>query len=241
MCVLSPYGLDIIESCFTCKMRAEKVFCDLSAAALQSFEAIKYATAYPKGAVLFVEGQAPRGIFVLCKGRVKLSISSSDGKTLILKIAEAGEVLGLSATVSGKPYELTAETIDPCQVNFVKREDFLRFLREHADACFRVAEQLSEKYNAACHEIRSLGLSHSAAEKLAKLLLEWTSKNGESQKQEPRLKLALTHEEIAQMIGTSRETVTRLFAELKKRQILQAKGSTLVIRNKAALRALASG
>jgi CRP/FNR family transcriptional regulator len=222
-------------------MRAEKVFCDLSAAALQSFEAIKYATAYPKGAVLFVEGQAPRGIFVLCKGRVKLSISSSDGKTLILKIAEAGEVLGLSATVSGKPYELTAETIDPCQVNFVKREDFLRFLREHADACFRVAEQLSEKYNAACHEIRSLGLSHSAAEKLAKLLLEWTSKNGESQKQEPRLKLALTHEEIAQMIGTSRETVTRLFAELKKRQILQAKGSTLVIRNKAALRALASG
>jgi len=239
--VLSPYGLDIIESCFTCKMRAEKVFCDLSAAALQSFEAIKYATAYPKGAVLFVEGQAPRGIFVLCKGRVKLSISSSDGKTLILKIAEAGEVLGLSATVSGKPYELTAETIDPCQVNFVKREDFLRFLREHADACFRVAEQLSEKYNAACHEIRSLGLSHSAAEKLAKLLLEWTSKNGESQKQEPRLKLALTHEEIAQMIGTSRETVTRLFAELKKRQILQAKGSTLVIRNKAALRALASG
>jgi CRP/FNR family transcriptional regulator len=241
MCVLSPYGLDIIESCFTCKLRAEKVFCDLSPEALQSFEAIKYATAYPKGAVLFVEGQAPRGIFVLCKGRVKLSISSSDGKTLILKIAEAGEVLGLSATVSGKPYELTSETIDPCQVNFVKREDFLRFLREHADACFRVAEQLSEKYNAACHEIRSLGLSHSAAEKLAKLLLEWISKNGESQKQEPRLKLALTHEEIAQMIGTSRETVTRLFAELKKRQIIQAKGSTLVIRNKAALRALASG
>ena len=97
---------------------------------------------------------------------------------------------------------------------------------------------MSEKYNTACHEIRSLGLSHSAAEKLAKLLLEWSSKNGESAKQEPRLKLALTHEEIAQMIGTSRETVTRLFAELKKRQIVQAKGSTLLIRNKAALKAL---
>ncbi len=94
LCVLSPYGLDIIESCFTCKLRADRIFCDLPAAALQSFEAIKYATAYPKGAVLFVEGQAPRGIFVLCKGRVKLSISSSDGKTLILKIAESGEVLG---------------------------------------------------------------------------------------------------------------------------------------------------
>src|SRR5512142_3439451 len=82
--VLSPYGLDIIESCLTCKMRADRIFCDLPTSALQSFEGIKYATAYPKGAVLFVEGQAPRGIFVLCKGRVKLSICATDGKTLIL-------------------------------------------------------------------------------------------------------------------------------------------------------------
>jgi CRP/FNR family transcriptional regulator, cyclic AMP receptor protein len=171
---------------------------------------------------------------------VKLSICSTDGKTLILKIAEAGEVLGLSATLSGKPYELTAETIDPCQINFVKREDFMRFLREHSEACLRVAEQLSDKYNAACREIRSLGLSHSAAEKLAKLLLEWTNKNGEASKTEPRVKLALTHEEIAQMIGTSRETVTRLFAELKKKQVVQSKGSTLVIKNKAALKAIAT-
>jgi CRP/FNR family transcriptional regulator, cyclic AMP receptor protein len=238
--VLSPYGLDIIESCLSCKMRADRIFCDLPQPDLQAFEAIKYATAYPKGAVLFVEGQSPRGIFVLCKGRVKMSICASDGKTLILKIAEPGEVLGLSATVSGKPYELTAETIDPCQVNFVKREDFLRFLKEHGDACFKVAEQLSDKYNNACHEVRSLGLSHSAGEKLAKLLLEWSSKNGEASKQEPRLKLALTHEEIAQMIGTSRETVTRLFADFKKRQLIQLKGSTLIIYNRAALEALAS-
>jgi CRP/FNR family transcriptional regulator, cyclic AMP receptor protein len=238
--VLSPYGLDIIESCFTCKLRADRLFCDLPTSALQSFESIKYATAYPKGAVLFVEGQSPRGIYVLCKGRVKLSICSTDGKTLILKVAEPGEVLGLSASVSGKAYELTAETLDPCQVNFVKREDFLRFLKEHGEACLRVAEQLSEKYNSACHEIRSLGLSHSAAEKLAKLLLDWSTKNGEAAKVEPRLKLSLTHEEIAQMIGTSRETVTRLFADLKKRQIVQAKGSTLLIRNKAALKQIAS-
>jgi CRP/FNR family transcriptional regulator, cyclic AMP receptor protein len=237
--MLSPYGLDLVESCLTCKMRAERIFCDLPASALQGFEAIKYPTAYPKGAVLFVEGQAPRGIFVLCKGRVKLSICASDGKTLILKIAEPGEVLGLSATISGKAYELTAETIDPCQVNFVKREDFLHFLKDNGDACFKVAEQLAEKYNVACREVRSLGLSHSAGEKLAKLLLEWSSRNGESVKVEPRLKLSLTHEEIAQMIGTSRETVTRLFADLKKRQIIQSKGSTLLVHNKAALKAMA--
>jgi CRP/FNR family transcriptional regulator len=235
--VLSPYGLDIIETCLTCKLRADKIFCNLPAKAVQALDSIKYTTAYPKGAVLFVEGQAPRGVFILCHGRVKLSICSSDGKTLILKIAEPGELLGLSATVSGKPYELTAETQEPCQVNFVKRDDFLRFLREHNEVCLRVAEQLSEKYNTACHEIRSLGLSHSAAEKLAELLLEWSSKNGGSRPSD-RIKLTLTHEEIAQMIGTSRETVTRLFADFKKQQLIQLKGSTLVIRNRAALEAL---
>jgi CRP/FNR family transcriptional regulator len=238
--VHSPYGLDIIESCLTCNLRAGRIFCDLNTAALQIFERIKYAAAYPRGAVLFIEGQAPRGIFVLCKGLVKLSLSAGDGKTIILKIVEPGEVLGLGATVSGKPYELTAETFEPCQINFVKREDLLRFLKENPDACFKVAEQLSVKYNDACHDLRSLGLSHSAEQKLAKLLLEWRSGKGESAKVEPDLRLALTHDEIGQMIGTSRETVTRVLGDLKKRQIVLQKGSALSIRNKNALEALAS-
>jgi CRP/FNR family transcriptional regulator, cyclic AMP receptor protein len=188
--------------------------------------------------VLFVEGQLPRGIFVICKGTVKLSINSPNGRTMIVKLAEPGEVLGLSASISGKPYEVTAETIDPCQINFVKREDFLVFLKDDVEVCFKVAEQLSEKYHNACKEVRSHGLSHSAAEKLANLLLEWSLKNDAS-KPESRIKLRLTHEEIAQMIGTTRETVTRLFAELKKRQVLQSKGSTLVILDFSALRNIA--
>ena len=233
--MLSPYGMEVVESCITCKLRADRLFCNLPAATLQTFENIKFATAYPPGSVLFVEGQQSRGIFVLCKGSIKVSINSPSGRTMIVKLAEPGEVLGLSATISGKPYEVTAETIDPCQVNFVKRDDFLKFLKDDVDVCFKVAEQLSEKYHNACKEVRSLGLSHSAAEKLAALLLEWSAKSGETAEREPRLKVRLTHEEIAQMIGTSRETVTRLFADLKKQHILESKGSTLVIRNQAAL------
>jgi len=236
--LLSPYGMEIVESCLTCKLRAERVFSDLPPAALQAFEGIKHATAYPRAAVLFVQGQLPRGIFVLCKGSVKLAISSPSGRTVIVKLAEPGEVLGLSATISGKPYEVTAETIDPCQVNFVKRDDFLRFLKDDVEARFKVAGQLSEKYHNACKEVRWLGLSHSAAEKLAKLLLEWNSKNRQSAKAGPRLKLRLTHEEIAQMIGVSRETVTRVFADFRKQRLIQQNGSTLVIPDRVALKSL---
>ena len=240
--VRSPYGLDIIESCLTCKMREDYLFCNLSGSSMKGLETIKSTAAYPKGALLFVEGQNPRGIFVLCHGRAKLSTSSADGKTIILKIAEPGEILGLSATVSGKAYEVTAELMEPSQANFITRQDFLNFLRDHGDAALRVAEQLSKNYHSAYEEIRSLGLSHSAAEKLAKLLLEWAhdgkSKNGKD-KGEIRLTVTLTHEEIAQLIGTSRETVTRALADLKKKQLVQVKGSTVVIRNKAALEKLA--
>src|SRR5713226_1663612 len=134
-----PYGLEIVESCLNCNLRADRLFCDLPAQSLQAFESIKYTTVYPKGAMLFIEGQSPRGVFVLCTGRAKLSTSSSDGKTLITQIAESGEVLGLSATVSGKPYEVTAEMMEPGQANFIERDAFLSFLREHGEAALRVA------------------------------------------------------------------------------------------------------
>jgi len=239
--LITPYGLEITESCLACKIRSASMFCGLSPTALQSFEGIKYATAYPKGAVLFVEGQNPRGIFVLCKGRVKLTLCSSTGKTLIMKLVEPGEILGLSATISGKPYEVMAETSEPCQINFVRREDFLRFLRQHSEAGLRVAEQLSAKYNSACREIRALTLSHSTGEKMAKLLLDWSAQTTESGKAGNRLRLILTHEEIGQMIGTSRETVTRLLGEWKKQQIVQSNGPILQIRNMAALKAMVVG
>jgi CRP/FNR family transcriptional regulator len=233
----SPYGLPIIENCLICNLRSERFFCDLPKAALAAFEKIKYSSAVPPGAVLFVEGQAPRGMYVVCRGRIKLSTTSRDGKTLILRIAEPGEVLGLHATVSGKPYELTAEALQASQLNFVKRDDFLHFLQEHGDACLRAAQHLSQNCQSAYEMIRSLGLSHSVTEKMARLLLEW-SEQGENTKDGVRIKVALTHEEIAQLVGTSRETVTRVLSDFRKQQIAQLRGSTLLIRNNPALEKL---
>jgi CRP/FNR family transcriptional regulator len=233
----SPYGLPIIENCLICNLRSERFFCDLPKTALAAFEKIKYSSAAPPGAVLFVEGQAPRGMYVVCRGRVKLSTTSRDGKTLILRIAEPGEVLGLHATVSGKPYELTAEALQASQLNFVKRDDFLHFLEQHGDACLRAAQHLSQNCQSAYEMIRSLGLSHSVTEKMARLLLEW-SEQGENTKDGVRIKIALTHEEIAQLVGTSRETVTRVLSDFRKQQIAQLRGSTLLIRNKPALEKL---
>ncbi len=229
----APYGLNILDNCLTCPTREEHLFCDLPVPAVQRLNEIKSTAIYPKSAMLFIEGQQPRGVFVLCTGKAKLSTSSSEGKTIITKVSEPGDVLGLNATISNRPYEVTAEMIEPGQANFITREAFLHFLRDHGEVAVRVAEQLSRNYYTAFEEIRTLGLTSSSAEKFARLLLGWT--NASVHGDPLQMKLTLTHEEIAEMIGTTRETVSRLFADFKKRQLVQLKGATLTIRNKAAL------
>ncbi len=162
----SPYNLEITETCAGCRFCSERLFHGLAPASLQAFEAIKSMSFYPKGATLFVEGQSPRGIYVLCAGRAKLTASTISGKTLIVRLAEPGEVLGLSATISGEPYHLSAETIEPCQADFVRREDFIAFLRAYPEVCFRVVEMLGGTMQAASAQIRSFGKVNKAAERL---------------------------------------------------------------------------
>ncbi len=227
----APYGLNIIDNCLTCPVREEHLFCNLPSEALQKLNEIKSTAVYPKSAMLFIEGQQPRGVFVLCTGKVKLSTSSKEGKTIITKLSDAGDVLGLNATVSNRPYEVTAEMVEPGQANFIPRDSFLQFLREHGEVAVRVAEQLSRNYYTAYEEIKTLGLTTSPGEKFAKLLLSWSSDSKEG----ANVRVTLTHEEIAEMIGTTRETVSRLFAEFKKKQLVQLKGSMLLIRDRPAL------
>ena len=228
----APYGLQIIESCLTCPLVKERLFCDLPAPALAALDAISSSATYPKDAILFVEGQEPRGVFVLCNGRVKLSTTSAGGKSIIVRIAEAGEVIGLAGALSGTVYELTAEALEPLQANFIPREAFLQFLRQHGEAAVRVAEMLSKIYHATLLEVRYLGFSSSTSEKLARFLLSlpMVDNNGHS-----RAVLTLTHKDIGEMIGASRETVTRLFANFKRQGLIEVHGSSLILTNKAAL------
>ena len=230
----APYGLNILDNCLSCPVRSEHLFCNLGVPAAQRLNEVKSTAVYPKGAMLFIEGQMARGVFVLCSGKVKLSTTSREGKTIITKISEPGDVLGLNAVISNRSYEVTAEMMEPGQANFIPKDSLTLMLRDFPEASMRVAQQLSRNYYTAYEEIRTLGLAASPSEKFAKLLLSWSTKttqnDGSSQ-----VKLTLTHEEIAEIIGTTRETVSRLFSEFKKKQLMQSKGATLVIRSRVAL------
>jgi CRP/FNR family cyclic AMP-dependent transcriptional regulator len=215
----------------------DKTFCDLSPAVVDALELESLTTTYPTGAVLFAEGQAPRGVFIVRRGRVKLSICGSDGRTLILRIVEAGGPMGVAAVVAGYKYEATAETQEPCEISFLRQSDLLRLMRQYGELALWVTQHISQDYASTCREIRDLILSDSASEKLARLLVGWLDQNTDA-RNPSQMKLALTHEEIGQMIGTSRETVSRLFAGFKKQHLIQQSGATLVIPSRMALESL---
>jgi len=236
----SPYGLPIVEDVRQFNLGTDSFFAGLSQATLEDFNRIKHTSSYPEGAVVLMEGQAARGVYVVCQGRVKLMTTNADGKTLIVKIAQPGEVLGLQSVVRGSAYELTAETLQPSQLAYVNCDQFLRLLRMHGDACMRATQHLSQDCQSAYDVIRSIGLCHSVPGKLARLLLQWSAE-GRANGGVVRMKMSLTHEELAQLIGSSRETVTRILSDFRRRGVVELHGATLVIRNQSALESLCTG
>lgn len=234
----TPYGLQMIEDCSTCNLKQKGWYCALSGDIAAALSGCSHRTSYPGGAILFVEGQTARGALILCSGKVKLTTTSKEGKVLIFKMVEAGEVIGLSAMIPGDSYQMTAETVGPCSVNFVEREALMRLIERSGELGLRSALAVSHDFQAVCRDLHDLILARSSSEKLARLLLSWTSQDAHPS-QAVRIHAPATHEEMAQRIGASRETVTRLLSDLKKRDLIKLEGSTWVIKNRAALETMA--
>lgn len=210
-------------------------FCDkLTAEARDEFRAMQQPREYAGRSVLFSEKQAVDGIYLVVSGEVKISMNSMDGKRLILRIARAGEMPGLASAISGHDSEITAETLHPARIALIERNAFLGFLRRHPEAYAALTVELSQHVNMVCEQLRTVGLSASAPEKLARLLLEW-SENGQTTDQGTKFLFPLTHEEIGEFIGTSRETVTRTLSVFRNRRLVSFHGATLTIPNRIAL------
>jgi len=218
--------------------RTGEFFKKLTPSALRDLESMEFPTSYQPGVLLFSEKTASSGLFIILSGEVKLSINSSDGKRLILSIAKAGEILGLSSALSGLPSEMTAEVLYPAKIAVIERTQFLNFLTRHPEVYQTVTQELSLQYKVACEQLRTVALSSTAPEKLARLLLDW-SESGQKTENGTRFRFSLTHEEIGEFIGASRETVTRTLSTFKSQHLVAFNGSTLTIPSRMALESLA--
>jgi CRP/FNR family transcriptional regulator len=218
-------------------LRNHAFFCSLPRSSLVHLDTVSLANFLPKGSILFTAEQKPGGVHIVCVGKVKVCTQQGSGKLAMIKIAGPGEVLGLHACIGGTAYEFTAETVEPSQIVFVRSDDFRQFLSQNEVACWKAAQLLSRDCHDAYEIIRSGGARSSSA-KLARLLLD-IAVIGKPNGDEIEVVLPLTHKEMAQAIGMSRETVWRQLVELRNRGIAILKGSVLLIQNKAELQRLA--
>jgi len=231
---MGSYGLPTVKNTSLPPQKAFFVSFAPSETTAKSLSSITAVDLYTRGAILHCEGHPCRGVFVVCAGRVKLSTSSSDGETMILKFAGPGETLGLPETIAGKPYESRAEVTEPSEVHFIERANFLRFLEQNGDAAVQVSRELAAMCHSLMGNVRELAPKHSARKRLARFLLRWCAAST-GHDSYPSAKLTLTHEEIGQAIGSSRETVTRLLSDFKKNRLIRFRDSSLLIINGAEL------
>lgn len=192
-----------------------------------------------RGKVLLAEGEPAHGIYLLRAGRATLSIASSEGRVVILRLAQAGDVLGLNSVLRNVPYDVTVKTVAPCRTDFVSRAELMELMKRSTPAAQVILNLLSRELAQLTDRARLLLLPQTVGAKLARLLLEWTrSTNGNGSAPAP-IDRVLTQEELAQMICSSRETVTRLLASLTRRGIVEINSDSIVVRNRAALESLA--
>ena len=224
-----PYNLKVIDNCFGCVTKEEGLFCQLPHAALTTLNTLRQTVFYPKGALLFVEGQPTRGLFLICAGQAKLYVNSADGQSLTLRIVEPGEVLCLSSLIADESYPATAETLCPSQVGFLPRLAFLQLMRAHPDVSLRVAKHLSMEVSKAWQQTRMLALAPDTHAKLTQFLFEWAEKHGQITPDGLRITLHMTHEEVARNIGASRESVSRILSDWKHRGVIRVSGGSMII------------
>lgn len=203
-------------------------FCNLSPAVMADFDAICMQAMLPKGATLFEESEIADRIIVVCSGLVKVSCTSQAGRVLIQKIARSGDVLGLSAGMSGSPFEGTAETLAPVTTKTVQCDDFLSFLVRHCEARMKVVEILSNEYRFAVIHARRLALYNDVAGRVASILLGWGAEPfGHESKM--RLTMDISRENLASLAGTTRETVCRVLGTFQKNHLIKVQGKSFDI------------
>lgn len=213
-------------------------FMGLSPDVLEEFESMAHNAYYEDGSLLFSEGQFPESVYVVIEGSVKLSMNSTDGRRLTHRVASRGEIVGMTAVILDMPYDSTAEAIRTCKIASISKREFFAFLLRHPETQAAVMKALSVQYTELCDTLRLLNLSSKATKKIARLLLNWSSA-GEQTGDVSRLRFFLTHEEIGQFVGASRETVTRTLTEFKQKRLIEQHGSVMTIPNKPALEKIA--
>jgi CRP-like cAMP-binding protein len=216
--------------CDTCTSRAKGVFCDLMSPLLKNIDLAKTTNQYRNHQAIFYEGNRPYGVFCVFDGKIKVFKTDAEGHQHIVRLAGPGDILGYRALLANSNYEATAETIENATICFFDKATFFQILDAHPISTLQILRKLSTELAEA--ENHSVALAHkSIRERLAELFLIFQKKYGKKSHAGTLLDIHLSREELAELVGTTQESVIRTISDFKQEGLIQLQGKLIIIAN----------
>ncbi len=216
----SDRGRDRLDS-----LHAIALFSDVSDSDLESIAAHLIERCFPKNATIVEEGLPGDYMYLICEGRVKVSKLSDDGREKILEFLGAGDFFGEMALLDQAPRSASVKTLSDVRLLALSRRDFLQLLRRSADLALAVVQELSRRLRAIDEQASALSFQGVKDRTIGLLVRLATESRGSNRCATPRL----THQQIADMVGTSRETVSRVIKQLKQAGWLEQDGKAYLV------------
>ncbi|MFP5230263.1 MAG: Crp/Fnr family transcriptional regulator [Acidobacteriota bacterium] len=218
--------------------RGKREYRDCRTDALRQFEYVGVRYRLPTRSFAFLQGDVADSLHIVHRGKLKMTLVSHKGHRLLVSFAGPGDLPGLCAVLNHGEYNLTAETLEPSVMFSVARKDVLRLLRSSPAVCEVTARSLAREYREMFRGICRLGGSISVSGRLAQLVLDWAGNEGWRGKQDG-FAFPLTGNELAGMVNSTRETVTRLMKNFEYHGIISRKGAHMMILRPEKLRSIA--
>lgn len=207
---------------------------------IDGLSAIAHLQQFRRGETVFRAGDPGRNVYFLRHGRIKIYQLSPVGRELILWFCFSGEIFGLAEVARGGGRVVNAEACEGCEVLTVPQEQFKAFLRQRPDAALLCMQVLASRLRILGEVLANL-VSDDVHTRLAKLILRLSARYGTRVGGDILLNIPLTHQEIADMVGTTRQTVTAALSQLKRQGVLSIDSHRIQIESEELLHELAQG
>jgi len=211
------------------------IFQDLSAEELNQIGQLARVRNYKKNMIVFMEGEPGEALYFVISGKVKISKTTDDGREQILHILQHGDVFAEVVLIDGGPYPASSEVIEAGQIGMLLNNDVENLIRSNPEIALKLLRLMSKRLRMAQRQVRDLALKDTYG-RLAAMLLMLGKEHGEETTDGIKIDLPLSRQELANLIGTTRETVTRILGDFKKYRCLDLDKQAIIIIDKEKLK-----
>jgi len=211
------------------------LFSQLSESDLRKLEKITKERFYKKGSIIITEGNIGGAVYIIKKGKVKIYKTSSDGREIILDIKDDNKIFAEVTLFSGGKNPASVSAIEDCFIYSIKNSDIEELIKMNPDMALEIIKELNKRLKESQNKIKNMALND-AYVRVAQMLLRLSDKYGETKDDLIELNINLTREELANLAGTSRETVSRILSQFGKEKIINIKGRKIAILNRNKLK-----